>query len=208
MLCLMGVPGRMTVAPGAAGGNAMEFHDITRSSPGLPATLIARRARASVLQPGDPAIELLTDFTKERPVTVSPDRQIDLALGDMIRGGVRALLVLRRQSVIGLITSFDIQGGRPALIVHEGMKRRQDVTVEDIMTPWGDLHTIWYHALATTCAGDLEASFHDRDVSHLLVIEMTGDRASAVVRGLVSRSDVVRALGAADESLGSRAATG
>ena len=58
--------------------------------------LLPRRSVADgqFLYPGDPAIHAITDFTREHPVTVGADRQIDDALNDMIRLGVRALLVL------------------------------------------------------------------------------------------------------------------
>src|ERR1700721_3700707 len=65
------------------------------------------------LDPGDPAIYAITDFTREHPVTVDEERQIDDALHDMIHLGVRAMLVLREQRIVGLITSYDIQGERP-----------------------------------------------------------------------------------------------
>ena len=49
------------------------------------------------LDPSDPAIHAITDFTREHPVTVDEERQIDDALGDMIHLGVRAMLVMREQ---------------------------------------------------------------------------------------------------------------
>src|SRR5438552_5494808 len=65
------------------------------------------------LDPTDPAIHAVTDFTREHPATIDEERQIDDALEDMIRIGVRALLVVREQRVVGLITSYDIQGEKP-----------------------------------------------------------------------------------------------
>ena len=47
------------------------------------------------LDPSDPAILAITDFTREHPVTVDEERQIDDALHDMIHLGVRAMLVVR-----------------------------------------------------------------------------------------------------------------
>jgi hypothetical protein len=42
------------------------------------------------LEPGDPAVHALTDFAREFPVTVDPERQIDDALNDMIHLGVKS----------------------------------------------------------------------------------------------------------------------
>ena len=48
----------------------------------------------------DPAVYAVTDFTRDYPMTVDAERQIDDALGDMIRLGVRALLVAQDLSLI------------------------------------------------------------------------------------------------------------
>ena len=66
------------------------------------------------LKSNDPAVHAMTDFTSKFAVTVPPDRQIDAALADMVRLSVRAMLVMRADSIIGLITSYDIEGPRPA----------------------------------------------------------------------------------------------
>ena len=58
-------------------------------------------------------MHVVTDFLLEQPVTVPEERSIDDALREMIRGGVRALLVMRGEVVTGLITSYDIQVERP-----------------------------------------------------------------------------------------------
>src|SRR5580658_5233514 len=88
------------------------------------------------LDPGDPAIHAITDFTREHPVTVDEERQIDAALEDMIRVGVRALLVVRDQRIVGLITSYDIQGERPLQFLQtSNYSRHQDIRVGHIMTP-------------------------------------------------------------------------
>src|ERR1700730_15208924 len=65
------------------------------------------------LDPGDPAIYAITDFKREHPVTVDEERQIDDALHDMIHPGVRAMLVVREQRIVGLIHSYAVKGERP-----------------------------------------------------------------------------------------------
>src|SRR5277367_3318660 len=65
------------------------------------------------LDPGDPAVYAITDFTRDYPITVDAERQIDDALNEMIHLGVRALLAAKSQRLVGLITSYDIQGERP-----------------------------------------------------------------------------------------------
>jgi CBS-domain-containing membrane protein len=58
------------------------------------------------------------------------ERQIDESLQDMIRHGVRALLVTREDRVTGLITSYDIQGEKPLqFLQNSNYRRHQDICV-------------------------------------------------------------------------------
>src|SRR5512146_155755 len=49
----------------------------------------------------EPAERVMTDFTWTTPVTVAVDRFIDDALREMMIAGVRALLVMRGEVVVG-----------------------------------------------------------------------------------------------------------
>ena len=86
----------------------------------------------------DPAIHVVTDFVWEPPVTVREEITIDDALREMIRAGVRALLVVRDEVVTGLITSYDIQGERPLQFLAEsGYRRHDEIEVRSHHDPVG-----------------------------------------------------------------------
>jgi CBS domain-containing protein len=146
------------------------------------------------LKPKDPALHALTDFTRKIAVTVAPEISIDAALNDMVRLSVRSLLVVRADSVIGLITSYDIEGPRTAQFEQQaGAIRREDIRVSDIMTEWEDLPTLDWHTVQTATIADLLEIFEGIGVMHLLVVE--GDENGAdVVRGLISRTRIERQL--------------
>jgi CBS domain-containing protein len=147
------------------------------------------------LDPGDPAIHAITDFTREHPATVDEDRQIDAALEDMIRLGVRALLVVRNQRIVGLVTSYDIQGERPLQFLQTSTYRRhQEIRVGHIMTPWDQLLAVDWEAVQSARAGDLLHVLEDAEMTHLLVIERSKKSASPIVRALVSRARLARQL--------------
>src|SRR6202034_4032153 len=99
------------------------------------------------LELSDPAIYAITDFKREYPMTVDADRQIDDALSDMIRLSVRALLVAKEQRLVGLITSYDIQGERPMQFLQSSnYSRHQDIRVVHVMMPWDELMALhWDH---------------------------------------------------------------
>src|SRR3984885_8559605 len=147
------------------------------------------------LDPSDPAIHAITDFTREHPVTVDEDREIDAALEDMIRLGVRALLVVREQRIVGLITSYDIQGERPLQFLQtSNYTRHQDIRVGHIMTPWADLLAVDWESILSARAGDLPHVVGEAEMTHLLVIERGKKNASPTVRGLVSRARLARQM--------------
>lgn len=146
------------------------------------------------LRPNDPALHAMTDFTSKFAITVAPERQIDAALTDMMRLSVRAMLVVRADSVIGLITSYDIEGPRTLRFAQRpDVTRREDIRVGDIMTEWEDLPTLDWRTMQTARISDLLEIFAGIRVMHLLVLESDGNGAE-VVRGLISRSRIERRL--------------
>ena len=157
-----------------------------------------RPAEYQELRSNDSALHAMTDFTSKIAITVAPDKQIDAALADMVRLSVRAMLVLRADSVIGLITSYDIEGPRPGRFAERpNAIRREDIKVGDIMTEWEDLPTLDWHTVQTAKISDLLEIFEGVGVMHLLVVE--GDaNGMEVVRGLISRTRIERHLHATE----------
>jgi CBS domain-containing protein len=147
------------------------------------------------LDPGDPAVYAITDFTRDYPMTVDVDRQIDDALNDMIRLGVRALLAAKEQHLVGLITSYDIQGERPMQFLQSSTySRHQDIRVADIMTPWDRLMALDWESVESARAGELLTVFEETGLTHLLVIEIDKKSSTATVRALASRARLMRQL--------------
>ena len=149
---------------------------------------------AGELKSTDPALHAMTDFTRTFAITVSPDRQIEAALSDMARLGVRAMLVVQVDGVIGLITSYDIEGPRALRFAQRpDAIRRDNIRVADIMTAWENLPTLDFSTVQTSRIADLIEIFDGVGVMHLLVVE-TDERGAEVVRGLISRSRIERQL--------------
>jgi hypothetical protein len=147
------------------------------------------------LAPGDPAIYAITDFKRDYPMTVEPERQIDDALTDMIHLGVRALLVAKEQRLVGLLTSYDIQGERPIQFLQSSnYSRHQDVRVMHIMTPWDELLALDWESVESARAGELLALFQRTNLSHVLVVEVDRKSSHSAVRALASRARLLRQL--------------
>jgi CBS domain-containing protein len=143
----------------------------------------------------DPAIHAITDFTREHPVTVDAERQIDDALTDMIRLGVRAMLVYRDNRIVGLITSYDIQGERPMQFLQSSnFAHHRDIRVADVMTPWDSLTAIDWAVVQNLRAGELLQVLEDAGLTHLLVVEPDRTHGACLIRALVSRARLIRQL--------------
>jgi CBS domain-containing protein len=143
----------------------------------------------------DPAVHVVTDFLFQQPVTVPEEFPIDNALREMIRSGVRALLVVRDERVTGLITSYDIQGERPLQFLTEsGYRRHDEIEVGHITTPWKRVPTLDWQALDRARVSDLTAFFRCTAATHVVMVEHT-DQGSTAVRGLISRTQLERRLG-------------
>jgi CBS domain containing-hemolysin-like protein len=167
--------------------------------------LLPRAILEGALTRSSPGVRAMTDFSAETPVCVFPGRHIDDALQDMIRAGIRSLLVVDDGAVLGLITAADILGTRPIQFLQNPLCeshpcRHQDVRVSDIMTPWAQLRLMDYYRVTAASAGDLADQLRDSDTTHILVIERAADN-TIHVRGLLSRTRLLRQLGAQSSEL-------
>jgi CBS domain-containing protein len=171
--------------------NAMLTHGQNSYSGQLP----RRTTPVNLIKLTDPAIDAMNDFSRQYPVTVDEDRQIGAALTDMARLGVRSLLVVNELQVVGLITSYDIEGERPIQYIQQFHDvRRNDVQVGQVMTRWHDLVTLNWSAVRTARVTDVLQALRDTHLMHLLVVETATD-GSTCVRGLFSRARIERQLG-------------
>jgi CBS domain-containing protein len=144
----------------------------------------------------DPAVAVMTDFAHEHPITVTESRRIEDALEDMIRFGVRALLVMRGEQVSGLITSYDIQGERPLKFLLSSTYRRHDeVQVSHVMTPWGQIPVLEWEEVRSARVADVRDVFRASEATHLVVLE-SGTDGTWLVRGLMSKTRLDRQLAA------------
>jgi hypothetical protein len=154
-----------------------------------------RAAEARRVALNDPATLVVTDFTRETPVTATEDRAIDAALQDMMAAGVRALLVVRGDLVSGLITSYDVQGERPLQLSRASNYTLHDeLEVGHIMTPWDRVPKLDWSWLSGARVGEVADLFGNTDATHVVVVEHVS-KNEAFARGLISRTRLYRQLG-------------
>lgn len=130
----------------------------------------------------DPAMRAMTDFQRDPPLTVSEDFSLDEAIDRMFRMGVRALLVVRERSVVGLMTAGEAVRLTP-----------RHLRVGEVMTLTDDVPAIGWDTLADARVADLVEIFDGTGVNHLVVLETHGAALSSV-RGLIQRKRLQRQL--------------
>jgi len=148
------------------------------------------RSKPRRLRAGDPAVHAMTDFFRDPPLTTSEECDLDTALDDMFRLGVRAFLVVRDLTVIGLVTADDIRQARGT-----GATR-----VVEVMTEAAEMPAIDWQTLRNASVRDLMEIFEGANVHHLVVLE-SESTLRLTVRGLVHRSRVERHLQLGDATL-------
>jgi CBS domain-containing protein len=151
----------------------------------LPPLSLRSRSRPPRLLPTDPAVRAMHDFLHDAPHTIAEDASVEDVMDLMFQHGVRAFLVVRELSVVGLITAEDTRGTRDA--------RRARRRVADLMTPTIDVPAIDWQTLQDARVGDLVDIFEGSGVRHLVVMQ-TQTATWSTVRGLIHRQRMERQL--------------
>jgi hypothetical protein len=147
----------------------------------------------------DPALNLLTDFTKTAAFSIGLDGPIDHALLYMKTVGVRLLFVLDDDGgLAGLVTSHDILGEKPMLYLqsidcNHMTCTRSDVLVKNIMTPVSHWEVIDYGDVENAQISQIVAAFKVTGKRHLVVTGSSENCPEIIVRGIFSASRVEQA---------------
>lgn len=154
-------------------------------------------AEPAPVQPGDPAVAVMTDFRRVRAITVAPGATMDDAHERMVANRVHLLLVVdARNTLLGLVTSTDIEGEKPLRIINERGIRRAEILVADIMTARDRLEAIDIDAVTRARVADVVATLQAVGRRHALVVDRDAQGVQWV-RGLLSASQVEKQLGGA-----------
>jgi CBS domain-containing protein len=148
------------------------------------------RTKSRRLRATDPAVRAMTDFFRDPPQTIPEDCDLDTAMDDMFRLGVRAFLVVRDLTVIGMVTAEDIRQARRAGSRH----------VQEVMTEASEMPAIDWQTLREATVRDLLEIFEGANMHHLVVLE-TESTQRLTVRGLVHRGRIERRMRLAEAGL-------
>lgn len=144
----------------------------------------------------DPAIEVMTDFTKVTAMSINPCANLEQARERMISSGVQMLFVTNQyHEVMGLITINDLTGPKPMQTLSENGGKMEDIMVRDIMTPRLKLEALEYSDILKSHVGDLLETFKRMGRQHALVVENDAADGKQTIRGVLSTTQLSKQLG-------------
>lgn len=144
-----------------------------------------------------PALEVMTDLTLVKAATVAPMTLLHQAEQRMIYQGVRMLFVVSTMPAVeGLITTTDLRGDRAMRVVQQRGTRYDELCVADVMTPLAMLDAIDYDTMRRASVSNVIATLQRHGRNHLLVVEGSPAHPPQRLRGIISRAQIERQLGA------------
>jgi CBS-domain-containing membrane protein len=112
----------------------------------------------------------------------------------MIACGVRMLFVTdSSDELIGLVTSTDFLGEKPVKYIQEHSGTREDILVQDIMTPHSRLEALALPELQNAYVGDIVETMKSIGRQHMLVVD-SDEQGNGVIAGLLSISQIEKQL--------------
>ena len=175
------------------------------------------QAKAMQVTHESPALEVMTDLLRSSPATIRPQAPLEGANHYMISRGVRLLLVVdERDTVLGVVTATDVLGEKALRAALELGLRRDELKVGDIMTPARQVEVLAFADIEGTRVGHVLETLRRAGRQHALVIDVEVLPARslidkpverAMVRGIISLSQLARQIGVPLQSAGEVART-
>jgi CBS domain-containing protein len=164
-----------------------------------------------------PALEVMTDLLRASPATIRPQAPVEGANHFMLSRGVRLLLVVDEgDAVLGVITATDVLGERSLRVALELGVPRSELKVSDIMTPARQVEVLALADVEAARVGHVLETLGKAGRQHALVVDVDVLPARslidpplkrAMVRGILSLSQLARQLGVPLQSTGEVART-
>lgn len=155
----------------------------------------ARDGQGADVTMDSPALDVMTDLTRVKAATIGPSASLQQAELFMVHLGVRMLLVVRELPAIeGIVTATDLHGDVQMRLVQQRNVRYDELAVADVMTRLASLDAVDFDDLRKATVRNLVATLRRYGRHHLLVAD--GPAGARCVRGVISRTQIERQLGA------------
>jgi len=142
----------------------------------------------------DSALSILTDFEKIKPAIAHPDDNIDDTLTKMKSSGRLVMLVVENHTVVGAVSSGDLQGEKPLKLVQENRVNRKEILVKQVMTPDDSLLAINYQDLRFAKIGNLLRTLRKHMKRYALIVDIDETTKAQRIHGLINVYDIIKRL--------------
>jgi len=133
---------------------------------------------------------------KTRVITINPKNTIEFAHELMKHAGVRMLVVTgSNNELLGLITYRDIVGEKPITIMNSDNITRNDIEVQQVMTPLLELNPFLYTDVQHATIKNVIVQLRNVNRQHAIVVEENEGSSSYFIRGIFSVTQIGRLLG-------------
>lgn len=138
-----------------------------------------------------PALSVLTDFSRTKPLIIEASTPIDRALEMMKKSHVRMKLVVDEQEhFLGIISTIQLQSDDVLAKATKLRLPRNELSVKDVMLPRQQLQVLELKTLSKAKVGDLLQTLKHLGLQHTVVV----DAASQQICGMISAADIARKL--------------
>lgn len=143
----------------------------------------------------DPAFWVMNDFRQKPPLTISPDETMDDALNEMKIKGVHLLIVTNKEgNIVGLISSEDILGEKPIMLIQKNRVERDQILVGMIMEPIDKIVAFELTDVEHARVGNIVATLQKLNTHYALVVQNHEAKKEQLVRGLFNTSQIGKQL--------------
>ena len=154
-----------------------------------------RQGLPELVHMDDPAVNVMTDLTRVRIITVPAETSLDAALQKMIQTEVRLLVVVDSEdSIVGLVTARDITGEKPVNFAVSNRIPHDRIRLSNIMTAREEIEAWDMSEVNEARVGDVVNTLRDVGRQHALVLDSTSG-GGRIVRGIFSITQIGRQLG-------------
>ena len=167
----------------------------TRLKRGVPCYL-PKTAQSIPVDANSPALEVMTDFRRLSPVTISRNASLDDANRAMTLCRVLYLLVTdEQQQLLGIVTEAGTRGNQPLAIAHRMAVRPGELVVSDVMiNKHDDADVLHLRDVAHARVGNVVATLKELGTPFCLVVDHD-EEDHHILCGVFSLSRIQRQMG-------------
>jgi hypothetical protein len=147
-----------------------------------------------LLQKDTPVLDVLTPFSQHEQLTVNKSVPVERAEQIMMDLGISLLTVVDSDGhALGILESSDVLGEKPIRLAHDRHVHHDEITAEDIMVPFADMHAMSLERVSKMSVASILSELNTIGKAFALIVDNL-DKAERRVEGVLSAGGLIRRL--------------